>query len=116
MTSERSGEAPFGGLGIWKHSFPVLDDPKDEFEIEVPIRSRVLSAGRQNREVVVWTLGARYGRGPDMSETETLRFRIGTTGNDPRLDSVSALDSNLVRFVGTVQFEEYGLVLHVFQL
>ena len=106
------GDAPFGGLGIWKYPIRDIAEPLLDHEIEVPVGSKVLSVGRQGRDLVVWVLGARYGTGPDVSETETLWFRIGLTGHDPRLHKFGGLE----RFLGTVEFEEYGLVLHVWQI
>ncbi len=73
-------------------------------EVELPKGARVLTAQAQGVHVWIWAIVDAEG-----VEKETRRFAILKTGQK------IALNTDILTHVGSVQFDEGGLVYHVFE-
>jgi len=73
-------------------------------EVEMPKGARVLTAQAQGVHVWIWAIVDA-----DPKETEMRRFAILKTGQ-----SIS-FNTDVLTHVGSVQFDEGGLVYHVFE-
>ena len=104
---------------IWKYAV-TLDDlvkantPEGVYDVQMAPGARVISVGDQltpdGEAVVIWAIVD-----PDLAELagkETRTFRFMATGT--RWTEYTGPD--LGQFCGTVQFDQYRLVLHVFDL
>ena len=90
-------------MRIFKYQLPVPEAPSSYVDVEMPEGARVLSAGAQNGEVVVWALVDPHAK------TVLRRFAIYPTG-------LTEVPEHPVNFVGTVMLLGGALVFHVFDV
>lgn len=88
---------------IWKFSIPVRE-LTDVVKFEMPKKLRILSVGNQNECLCIWA------HVDTLSEKVVRHFSVLGTGH-PYIPKTGD-----VLFLGTVQFDGGGLVLHIFDL
>jgi hypothetical protein len=86
-------------MKIFKYEVPLFEN----FELEMPIDSKILSFQSQNGNLVLWA--AVYQN----SSLETRVFKLLGTGSDIDMDYV-------ISFIGTVQQLNGNLVWHLFEV
>lgn len=92
---------------IWKYpiSLEILSQTS-EIDLDMPIGARVISAQNQGNDLCLWAIV------DPKAEKQVRRFCVYGTGHP-----VFAFKHPVIKsadFIATVQFPEYGLVLHVF--
>lgn len=87
---------------VWKYELP-----RNVYEAQIlmPAAGKILSVQLQGRDIVMWVQVPVIEEG---SYPNTRRFRLKETG-----ESIE-VDDSLLRYIGTVQIEDY--VLHVFEI
>jgi hypothetical protein len=84
---------------IWKYAVPV----QDEFEIEMPMGSQVLSVQTQGSVPRIWVLV-----NPEEKAKLTRRFRVVGTGHE--------IEEEHIEFIDTFQVNGGQYIFHVFEI
>lgn len=101
-------------LVVWKFVIPVVSvgsagiDP-DRVEIAMPMLSEILSVQSQNGDICIW---AQVD--PTM-EKRIRTFRVVSTGHCWNAGEYGSQPANTGNFLGTCQFYDGSLVLHVYE-
>lgn len=90
---------------IWKYEIDFHFMRFQPPEIEMPLNAEILSVANQKDRLCIW---AQVD--PNETEKEMRKFLVVGTGHDMKVDD------RCLWFIGTVQFAEGNLVLHVFEM
>jgi hypothetical protein len=87
-------------MKIYKYEVPL---EHDDFTLELPKNSRILSFQVQNNKPFIWVIVN------EMLEKEKRKFKLFGTGQSFKEDDILAYN-----FIGTTQMNNGNLVLHLF--
>lgn len=87
---------------IWKYKLPVLD----EFHVDMPAGSRILTAQVQHNQLNLWALVD--------TEATVIPYNFAILGTGNPIEKEANLEC--YRFIDTFQLYEGGFVGHLFQI